>query len=64
MRVAGDILSLPRIANPDIVSGDGGVVPTTLHHISGQNTLLGLVLVLLKTKTAEISKRIPYLPLP
>jgi hypothetical protein len=53
MRIAGDVLSLPRVANPDIVSGDGGVVPTTLHHIGGQNTLLGLILVLLKMKNTR-----------
>lgn len=50
MHVEGNVLSLPRVANPDIIGGDGGVVPAALHHISRQNTLLGLVLVLLEKK--------------
>lgn len=41
-----DILGLPGIADPDILGSNGSVVATTLHHIGGQNALLGLVLVL------------------
>lgn len=42
-----NILSLPRVADPDIPSGDGGVVTLVVfRHICGQLTLLRLVLVL------------------
>jgi hypothetical protein len=41
-----DVLGLPRVADPDILSSDRGVVTTAFHHVSGQNTLLRLVLVL------------------
>jgi hypothetical protein len=40
------VLGFPRVANPDILSSDRSVVTTTLHHVSGQNTLLRLVFVL------------------
>ena len=42
-----NILSLPRVADPDIPSGDRGVVTLVVfRHICGQLTLLRLVLVL------------------
>ena len=47
MCIRKNIPSLPGVANPHVVGGDGSVV-TALHHIGGQNTLLLLVLVLLQ----------------
>lgn len=41
------VLSLPRIADPNISSCDGGMIPARLHHVCGQLSLLRLVLVLL-----------------
>jgi hypothetical protein len=40
-----DVHCLPRVADPDIANGTGGVV-AVLHHLSGQSALLLLVLVL------------------
>jgi hypothetical protein len=42
-------LGLPRVADPHVLGGDGGMVATALHHVGGQDTLLRLVLVLLQT---------------
>ena len=52
-----DILSLPRIADPHILSGDRGVVTASLHHIRGQSTLLGLVLVLNEKHTKVVGQQ-------
>lgn len=41
-----DINRLPRVADPDITDSTGRVVTAAVVHVVGENTLLGLVLVL------------------
>lgn len=54
-----NILSLPRVADPDIPSGDRGVVTlVVLRHICGQLTLLDLVLVLFQLSAKPINLQI------